>query len=176
MPNYIEISNKQIVFGGDFNLIFDCKLETNSGNPVLKKKFLAKLIEINESLNLCDIWRIHPPQHPSSPPPKKILYISLESGFWFHSKKTRLFFPFKHTSRFCQGNRCFCRMLKKIPGNVQEHSGECLKRFRGMLVKIPGNVQEDSGECLKILRNVRKDSGECSRRFREMFKKVPGNV
>ena len=49
----IEISNKQIVFGGD--LIFDCKLETNGGNPVLKKKSPAKLMEINESLNLCDI-------------------------------------------------------------------------------------------------------------------------
>ena len=42
----------------DFNLIFGCKLATNGGNPVLKKKSLAKLIEINETLNLCDIWRI----------------------------------------------------------------------------------------------------------------------
>ena len=58
MLDDIEISNKQIVSGGDFNLMFDCKLETSSGNPVLKKKSLAKLIEINESLNLCDIWRI----------------------------------------------------------------------------------------------------------------------
>ena len=30
----IEISNKQIVFKGYFNLIFDCKLETNDGNLV----------------------------------------------------------------------------------------------------------------------------------------------
>ena len=30
----IDISSKQIIFGGDFNLIFDCKLETNGGNPV----------------------------------------------------------------------------------------------------------------------------------------------
>ena len=57
MLDDIEISNKQIVFCGDFNLIFDCKLETNGGNPILKKKYLAKLIEINENLNLCDIWR-----------------------------------------------------------------------------------------------------------------------
>ena len=53
-------------------------------------------------------------------------------------------------------------MLVKIPGNVQEDSGKCLKRFRGMFEKIPGNVPEDSGEC--------------SRRFRGMFKKIPGNV
>ena len=46
MLDDIETSNKQIVFGGDFNLIFDYKLETNAGKP------LTKLIEINESLNL----------------------------------------------------------------------------------------------------------------------------
>ena len=82
MLDDIEISNKQIVFWDDFNLMFDCKLETNGGNPVLKKKFLAKLIKINESLNLCDIWRIRNP-------PKK--------HCTFHSKKTRIFFRFKHT-------------------------------------------------------------------------------
>ena len=71
-----------------------------------------------------------------------------------------------------------------IPGNAQEDSGECSKRFRGMLKKIPGNVHQDSGECSRRFRemfqkipgNVQKDSGECSRRFRGMFKKIPRNV
>ena len=43
MLDDIEVSSKQIVFGGDFNLIFDCKLETNRGNPVLKKEFSSKI-------------------------------------------------------------------------------------------------------------------------------------
>ena len=55
-------------------------------------------------------------------------------------------------------------MLKKIPGNVSEDSGECSKRFRGMFKKIPGNAAEDSGECwirfrgllAKILENIKK--------------------
>ena len=38
-------------------------------------------------------------------------------------------------------------MLKKILGNVEEDSGECLKRFRGMFEEIPGDIPEDSGEC-----------------------------
>ena len=78
-----------------------------------------------------------------------------------------------------------------IPGNAQQDSGECSKRFRGMLKKIPGNVPKDSGECSKRFRgmfqkipgNARKDSGECSERFRGMFErfrgmleKIPGNV
>ena len=49
-------------------------------------------------------------------------------------------------------------MLKKIPGNVLEDSGECFKRFRGMFEKIPGNVPEDSGECWQ--------------RFSRMLKKI----
>ena len=49
-------------------------------------------------------------------------------------------------------------MLKKIPGNVQEDSEECRRRFRGMFRRIPGNV--------------RKDSGECSKRFRGILKKI----
>ena len=56
-------------------------------------------------------------------------------------------------------------MFKKIPGNVQEDSGECLRRFReclrrfgGMLVKIPENVD-------KVRWYVGKDSRECSKRL-----------
>ena len=75
-----------------------------------------------------------------------------------------------------------------IKPGIQERGTECGEwgewAFRGMLKKIPGNAQEDSGECSarfrgmfnKILRNVRKDSGECSKRFRGMFRKIPGNV
>ena len=55
------IAKKKIVFGGDFNLIFDCKLDAPGGNPILKKKSLVKLIEIKETLYLCNIWRIKNP-------------------------------------------------------------------------------------------------------------------
>ena len=34
-----DINNKYIVFGGDFNLFFEAKLEAQGGNPVLKKIF-----------------------------------------------------------------------------------------------------------------------------------------
>ena len=34
-------------------------------------------------------------------------------------------------------------MFKKIPGNVQEDSGECSRRFQGMLKKISGNLNLD---------------------------------
>ena len=55
------ITKKNVNFGGDFNLIFDCKFDASRGNPILTKKYLMKLIEIKETLYLCDIWRIRNP-------------------------------------------------------------------------------------------------------------------
>ena len=43
---------------GDFNLLFESKLDAQDGNPTMKKKSLAKLIELKESYDLCDIWRV----------------------------------------------------------------------------------------------------------------------
>ena len=48
----------QIIMVGDFNLLFDSKLDAQGGNPTMKKKSLAKLIELKEPYDLCDIWRV----------------------------------------------------------------------------------------------------------------------
>ena len=61
LEKFDDYNKKNIVFGGDFNLIFDCKFDVYRENPILKKKSLAKLIEIKKSLYLCDIWRIRNP-------------------------------------------------------------------------------------------------------------------
>ena len=53
-----DIKRKIIVLGGDFNVLFDISLEISGGNPCLKKKPIAKLIQIKEKINLCEIWRI----------------------------------------------------------------------------------------------------------------------
>ena len=42
-------------------LIFDQKFDVTGGNTILKKKSIAKLIEIKEPLFLSDIWRIRNP-------------------------------------------------------------------------------------------------------------------
>ena len=54
--NYIQ--NKNIVFGGDFNVMFDISLEIFSGNSCSKKKSSAKFIQIKEKINSCDIYKI----------------------------------------------------------------------------------------------------------------------
>ena len=62
LKDFQDLSEKNIIFAGDFNLFFDQKLESAGGNPILKKLAVSKLIELKESLNLCDIWRIRNPK------------------------------------------------------------------------------------------------------------------
>ena len=61
LEKFDDYNQKKIVFGSDFNLIFDCKFDASGGNPILKKKSLAEVTEIKESVYLCDIWRIGNP-------------------------------------------------------------------------------------------------------------------
>ena len=50
--------NTRIIFVGDFNIFSNSKLEAKSGKSLLKRKYIAKLVEIKESLG---IWRIRNP-------------------------------------------------------------------------------------------------------------------
>ena len=38
LENFDDYNKKDIVFEGNFNLMFDCKLDTSGGNPILKKE------------------------------------------------------------------------------------------------------------------------------------------
>ena len=58
LTNVNNINNKNIILGGDFNMHFDSKLEAKGGKPVLKKQSIAKMVELLENFDLCDIWRI----------------------------------------------------------------------------------------------------------------------
>ena len=57
-----DLYDKQIVLAGDFNFFFDTSLESYGGKPTLKKKSIAKFIELKEKFDLCDIWRIRNPK------------------------------------------------------------------------------------------------------------------
>ena len=61
LKDFEDFHDKKVIFAGDFNLIFDRKLESAGGNPLLKKHSLSEIIKLNENLNLCDIWRVRNP-------------------------------------------------------------------------------------------------------------------
>ena len=63
--NYLKnlmIITKKILFLEVILIYFlIVSFDASGGNPTLKKKSLAKLIEIKETLYFCDIWRIWNP-------------------------------------------------------------------------------------------------------------------
>ena len=54
--------NKRIILAGDFNIFFTSKLDDRGGKQILKRKSIIKLVDIKESVDLCDIWRIRNPK------------------------------------------------------------------------------------------------------------------
>ena len=61
LQNVNDVGNNNIIIVGDFNFHFNYKLEAKGGKPTLKKKSIRKMIEMIESFELCDIWRIRNP-------------------------------------------------------------------------------------------------------------------
>ena len=60
--NQLELDpDTAIVWGGDFNLIFDASLDADGGKPQLKVNSLSKLLSITEENDLCDIFRVRYP-------------------------------------------------------------------------------------------------------------------
>ena len=52
----------QLIWGGDFNSLFDCKLDADGGNPKLKIQSITKLVSIMSENDLCDIVRVRNPE------------------------------------------------------------------------------------------------------------------
>ena len=52
---------KNIILAGDFNLFLNSKLDAKGWKPAIKKKSLAKITQLKDSYDLCDIWRIRNP-------------------------------------------------------------------------------------------------------------------
>lgn len=80
-----------IIWGGNFNFIFDKELEASRGNPKLKLKSIESMKAINIDHDLCDIWRIRNPES------KRFTWRGLGQGKASRPKKNypsqiRLFF------------------------------------------------------------------------------------
>ena len=61
--NQLQTSeNTMIIWGGDFNLLFDVDLDAEGGSPKLKIKSLSKLLSMMSENDLCDIYRIRNPE------------------------------------------------------------------------------------------------------------------
>ena len=62
LENFDVALDKKLILAGDFDLFLNSKLDVNEGKAAIKKKkSLAKLIQLKESYDLSDIWRMRNP-------------------------------------------------------------------------------------------------------------------
>ena len=87
--------NNKIICAGDFNLLFNIKLQSYGGNPVCKKRFVRKIFELKETDNLTDIWRIRNPKAKQYNFRQKYASGFLQRRIRVPSKTSRLFFHFQ---------------------------------------------------------------------------------
>ena len=76
LNNFDLCPSKSIIFGGDFNIIFNKNLDAKGGNPTLKLNSIAKLIKLKESMDLIDIWRIRNPLKKGIPSDSATILVS----------------------------------------------------------------------------------------------------
>ena len=62
LSNFVNIHNHNVIFASDFDLLFDASLDPKRGSRALKIRSINKLRELNETLELCDIWGIRNPK------------------------------------------------------------------------------------------------------------------
>ena len=62
LETFEDIQNKSVVLDGNFNVILNLSIDSESGKPVIKKRTIAESVQITENLDLCDIWRIRKPK------------------------------------------------------------------------------------------------------------------
>ena len=143
---------KIIIFAGDFNLLFDQKLGSAGGKPILKKLAVSKLIELKESLNLCDIWQIRSAQskkftfwqcHFSRNFKRRINYLFISNSMQISAKSVKILnFPL------------FCFFLNL--GNISIGSG--LWKFRNSLISNNIFVDEMKTLIQKVIFSFKNDT------------------
>ena len=86
---------KNLIFAGDFNLFLSSNFDAKGGKPAIKKKSLAKLIQLKESYDLCDIWRIRNPA-------RSTFTFRQKHSTGFIYRRLDYIFYFQYSSRICK--------------------------------------------------------------------------
>ena len=100
--------NNNIIFGGDFNLFFNSKLEASGGNPLFKHHSVGRLIELKEKFNLNNIWRIRNPK-------KKVFSFRQNHSSGFLQRRLGYFFVSNNIQEFVID-------AKVLPAFLSDHS------------------------------------------------------
>ena len=134
--------NKHIIMAGNFNLFFNSNLDAAGGNPTLKRESLAKLIELKEPYDLCDIWRVRNTkvkqftfiqQHSSGFIQHRLDYFFISNGLQEFASTTGILTPI-----LTNHSRVFFSLLQE-KGNIRSKG---FWKFDSSLIKDLESINE----------------------------------
>ena len=156
LKDFEDFHDKKVIFAGDFNLAFYKTLESEEGNPLLKKHKLSKIIKLNETFNLCDFWRVRNPhkkpstfrqKHFTGIIQRRLDYIFISSSLHESVKKTEILnvLSSDHSPVFCSfvNNDTFVRGsgFWKF-NNSLLFNAEFVKKLKIHIKILKSNLQE----------------------------------
>ena len=83
LTNFEISDDTKIIFGGDFNVILNLKLDADGGNPSLKSNSINVLNKIISENDLIDIWRVCHPEERRFTWRKKTLFLRRRLDYFF---------------------------------------------------------------------------------------------
>ena len=106
LENFGIFDDHKIILSGDFNFVYDLKLDTLGGNPTLKLNSLTQIAKMCEKLDLCDIFRV---RYPTS------------RGFTFRIKNINICRRLDHIL-ISNASQESVRSVKVLPSVKSDHS------------------------------------------------------
>ena len=158
LKDFEDFHDKKVIFAGDFNLIFDKNLESAGGSPLFKKHSLSEIIKLNETFNLCDIWRVRNPhkklftfrqKHFTGIIQQRLDYIFVSNSLQESVKKTEILNALSsdHSPVFCSfvNNDTFARGsgVWKFNNSLLFNT-EFVKKLKIHIETVKSNLQENT--------------------------------
>ena len=158
LSNFENTLNHNVIFADDFNVFFDASLDAKGGTPTLKSRSINELIELSETFDLRDIWRIRNPKkrkhsfrqkHLSGIIQRRLDYIFISQNLQEYVKKSDVL-----STLSTDHSPVFCSISKQ--NEFSKAKGRGLWKFNNSLIsnkdfvkqmkQLIGNIKQQLSE------------------------------
>ena len=163
LSNCENTFNHNVIFADDFNVFFDASLDAKGGTPTLKSRSINELIELNETFDLRDIWRIRNPKkrkhsfrqkHLSGIIQRRLDYIFISQNLQEYVKKSDVL-----STLSTDHSPVFCSISKQ--NEFSKAKGRGLWKFNNSLISNKDFVKQMKQ--LKISNNNCRNQSKLTR-------------
>ena len=167
LTNFEMSDDAKIIFGGDFNMILNLKLDADGGNPGLKSNSINVLNKILSENDLIDIWRVRHPEERRFTWRKKTPLLQRRLDYFFLSNILQENIQKVDTLPGIKSDHS--PVLVQLRNLYEEKHGPSYWKFNNSLLSDTEYVEAMSSELLTIL-NEQHDEESDPRKLWEFIK------